>query len=258
MTYYLYRHIRLDTNVPFYIGIGRYINKQYRTCNSQYRRAFSKRNRNQYWQNIINVTDFRTEIILESNNLEYIKSKEIEFIDLYGRSNLNKGTLCNLTNGGDGGAGYICSFATKQKMKVNSAFKNKTGHQHHLSQAVFCYRITGEFVGEYGSHRELERCLNIDRGNINQCLNRHVQQCYGYVFFKEYQGTCIDEISIKNKKIRKIKCLNDNLEIIQVYNSVTLAAKTVGTQTTNISKACKNEKSKIKGFYWRYCEEDNS
>lgn len=43
--YYLYRHIHLDTNEPFYIGVG---TKTIRV----YIRAFTKSNRNIFWKKI--------------------------------------------------------------------------------------------------------------------------------------------------------------------------------------------------------------
>lgn len=106
--YYLYRHIRLDTGKPFYIGIG---TKQevYRP----YRRAYMTFGRNSYWKKIINKTDYEVEIILESNNLDFIKQKEIEFISLY-KLKCDGGTLCNLTYGGEL---TIMLEETKQKIK---------------------------------------------------------------------------------------------------------------------------------------------
>lgn len=90
---YLYRHIRLDTNEPFYIGIGSDLN---------YNRAYSKSNRNQWWLNIIDSIEFRVDIILDELSWEDIKLKEIEFIKLYGRRDLGLGPLVNLTDGGEG------------------------------------------------------------------------------------------------------------------------------------------------------------
>ena len=84
MEYFVYRHIRLDTNEVFYIGIGRKI-ENYNSFKSEYRRAFATR-RNRQWSNIINKTDFDIEIVFESNDHDIIKQKEIEFIKLYGRS----------------------------------------------------------------------------------------------------------------------------------------------------------------------------
>ena len=53
--YYLYRHIRLDKNEVFYVGIGTKRN------NNDYSRAYSKLLRNKWWNNIINKTSYRIE-----------------------------------------------------------------------------------------------------------------------------------------------------------------------------------------------------
>ena len=103
MNFYLYRHIRLDKNEPFYIGIG----KQ-KEGNCAYCRAYSKYQRNRYWKYIAAITSYEVQILFECNDEDLIKSKEIEFIALYGRKDLGKGTLCNLTDGGDGSRKGLC------------------------------------------------------------------------------------------------------------------------------------------------------
>jgi hypothetical protein len=116
--YYLYRHIRLDNNIPFYIGIGTKNNRNHPNIFSEYCRAYSKTDRCTFWKNIINKTNYRVEILLESNDYEFIKRKEIEFIALYGRRNLKLGPLVNLTNGGDGSNGYIPSEITRKNHSI--------------------------------------------------------------------------------------------------------------------------------------------
>lgn len=106
---YLYRHIRLDKNIPFYIGIG---------SDETYSRANSNKNRNNHWLNIVSKTQYDVEILFEHDDYEFIKEKEIEFISLYGRINNNTGILSNLTDGGDGCLGLIHSDASKIKMSI--------------------------------------------------------------------------------------------------------------------------------------------
>lgn len=99
--YYLYRHVRLDTNEIFYVGVGTKI-KKYNSHKKEYQRAYSKSNRNKFWRNIALKTDFEVEIMMESEDHSYIKKSEIEFITLYGRRDLGLGALVNLTDGGEG------------------------------------------------------------------------------------------------------------------------------------------------------------
>lgn len=89
--HYVYRHIRLDKNEPFYIGIA---------SDKSFCRAYSKKNRNLYWHNIIKCTQYRVDILFEDLTFEEACAKEKEFISLYGRG--SSGTLCNITEGGEG------------------------------------------------------------------------------------------------------------------------------------------------------------
>lgn len=98
---YVYRHIRLDKNIPFYIGIGS-------DDKGKYKRAYDNgpTSRNKYWNNIISKTEYDIEIILDNLTWDEACQKEIEFIALYKRKR-DGGTLANLTLGGEGQVGMI-------------------------------------------------------------------------------------------------------------------------------------------------------
>ena len=119
---YVYRHIRLDKNEPFYIGIG---------SDEEYKRASTPKNRNIFWKRIVNKTEFEVEILCDNLNWDEACIKEKEFISLYGRKDKNKGSLCNLTDGGEGVYGLKMSNESKKKM--SDARKGKK-----------CYIITNE------------------------------------------------------------------------------------------------------------------
>jgi hypothetical protein len=110
--YFLYRHIRLDNNQVFYIGIGSKTKGEY-----DYSRAYVKNKRSEFWKNIVEKTEYRVDILLETNDNQFIKDKEKEFISLYGRRDLGIGTLVNMTDGGDGLINYIPSEKTKIKLR---------------------------------------------------------------------------------------------------------------------------------------------
>jgi len=73
---YLYRHIRPDKNLPFYIGVGL-------DSEGKYRRANSKVNRNSYWYNIVNKCGYEIEIIIDNIEWDEALLKEKEFIKIY-------------------------------------------------------------------------------------------------------------------------------------------------------------------------------
>lgn len=118
--HYLYRHIRLDKNEPFYIGIGT------KTLRCQYERANSKASRSSIWKNIVKKTEYEIEILLESDDYEFIKQKEIEFIKMYGRIDKGTGTLSNLTNGGDGTLGRVVTEEVKERHRAGWNPKSNT------------------------------------------------------------------------------------------------------------------------------------
>jgi hypothetical protein len=90
---YVYRHIRLDINQPFYIGIG---------SDELYERSISHKSRNKHWMHIVNKIDYRIEILLDDLTWDEACEKEREFISLYGRRDLGTGLLVNMTDGGEG------------------------------------------------------------------------------------------------------------------------------------------------------------
>jgi len=110
---YVYRHIRLDTNEVFYVGIG------------TKRRAYNKNCRSVYWKRITNKVNFKTEILV--TNLSWEEACELEclLIESYGRRDLKTGQLINMTNGGEGTLGRIISNKHKEILK-----KVNTGKKH--------------------------------------------------------------------------------------------------------------------------------
>lgn len=110
----VYRHIRLDKNEPFYVGIGK-----------TEKRAYSIHGRNKLWKNIILKTEYRVDILFDDLTWHDACEKEKEFIKLYGRDNLRTGTLCNLTDGGDGAFGSVCSDERREKVSNSMIGKNK-------------------------------------------------------------------------------------------------------------------------------------
>jgi hypothetical protein len=112
---YVYRHIRLDKNEPFYIGIG---------TDSKYQRAYSKQSRNIFWNRVVSKTDYEVEILLDNLTKDEAKIKEIEFIALYGKKIDKTGILTNISDGGDGNSGGKHTEEAKLKIGLSNKFKD--------------------------------------------------------------------------------------------------------------------------------------
>ncbi len=104
----VYIHTRPDTQKIFYVGIGK-----------TNRRAKSRCHRSIFWHNIVNKNnkEFIVSILLENLTWEEACEREKILISFYGRKDLNKGSLCNLTDGGDGRDGYIMTEKEKEQRR---------------------------------------------------------------------------------------------------------------------------------------------
>lgn len=119
MRYYIYQHVRLDSNKVFYIGKGTKKRK-----GNAYSRAFTKNSRNQYWKNITQITSYKVEILEEYESEQDCLKRETELIRLHGYSWNGTGTLCNMVEDND----QIRRLARIQSKKKNS----KEVHQYDL------------------------------------------------------------------------------------------------------------------------------
>ena len=105
--FYVYEHIRNDTNEIFYVGKG---------SND---RCFTKIGRNQHWHNIVNFAGFNVRMIFENITEELALELEKELIKELRKQGV---PLVNYTDGGDGVSGYKHTNEARAKMS-----EKKTG-----------------------------------------------------------------------------------------------------------------------------------
>jgi hypothetical protein len=150
---YVYRHIRLDKNEPFYIGIG---------SDKNYQRAKESHSRNKHWVNI-SKNGFEVEILFDNLTWEQACEKEKEFISLYGRADLNTGILCNMTDGGEGAVNRIFTKEHREKIRqskigikrsaetIEKMSIGRKGHKHTEEwKRNMSLRVKGEGNPNYG------------------------------------------------------------------------------------------------------------
>lgn len=243
--YYLYRHIRLDKNEPFYIGIGT-INTNKNTNKGRYKRAYDTHTRNNLWNKVYNKTNknIRIDILYESNFKDEIIIKEQEFIKLYGKKYLNLGTLVNITDGGEGRNGY----------KINEKALENLKNSHYVIKNIKCVEtdIIYKNIGQL--------CKDMFNKNYIPSLvytlnpNSKTKSYKGYHFTTELNKPYINKVKITSfsdrAREKKILCVNNNT----IYNSITECCfKLFGKITcrSNIGKAIKNNK-KFNNLEFKY------
>jgi len=179
MKYYLYQHIRLDTNQIFYIGKGTKSKK-----GNVYRRAFTKNSRNIYWKNIVNIVPYKVEILEEFIHEEDCLKKETELIVKYGYSWNNTGTLCNIVKDIN---------EIKLLARCKSALSN--------SKEVHQYDLEGNYINSFSSIANAEREVPCD---IYNAVSLRLKSAGGFQW-RNYKVPKIDRYDIKLNRILKSK-----------------------------------------------------
>lgn len=180
----VYQHKKVSNNEVFYIGIGKEI-----------KRAFNKTNhRSKHWKNIVNKHDYIVEILF--TDLIWKDACQIEqyLIKFYGRKDLGLGSLCNMTDGGDGTLGHVriikpITDETRKKMsdaqkrngiskeqrnKINEGFKNMSEKSRlNMSKTQFKPKkvLDTDTNVIYKSVKEVSKIFNINYATLKNHLS---------------------------------------------------------------------------------------
>lgn len=164
---YVYRHIRLDKNQPFYIGIGK--------LDNNYVRSRAKYGRNKIWKSIVSITDYIIEIIFDDLTLEEALAKEVELIALYGRLCNNTGILANVSVGGTGVLGLY------------GPLNGNYGKIDSKRRPVLMFNLNGTNVTEFESIVFAANMMGLRKGVISlACNKKNRRRMYGG-FIWEYK-----------------------------------------------------------------------
>lgn len=188
MKFYIYQHRRPDTGYVFYVGRG----KLYQRSNVLPRRAYTKNGRNVIWHGIVerNEGKYSVEIIQWCETTEEANQAEREAIKKFGKIIDNTGTLCNLTDGGEGAEGYSHTDETKNKLKqahaknparierlkskdfIENSIARRKGNpgsmlgKYHSAEAK--YKMSTQRQG--GKHYAAKLVINTDNGIFYDCV----------------------------------------------------------------------------------------
>lgn len=262
---YLYTHTRLDKNEIFYIGISK--------SNVDYKRAYSIIDRNPIWIKIFNKTEYRVDILIESEDLSFIKNKEIELIAFYGRKDIGTGILSNMSRGGDGVHDVCNNGRDIPIIDIHTKCIYKS-----IKQAAEVYNINSGTLTDYLSYKKctnpttLIKLSDYEEGMLNTNLfkgRKRKKEVYDiktketydspeevctktgmsiHVLYHKLTGSCINDTNYiylkdfnegllpKNLKIdSKKKKVIDNITL-NVYNSIKEASDSIPMQEKLLSR----------------------
>lgn len=163
MTEYFYTYIYYDPsrdNEPIYVGKG----TKERAWKHFYRKnmhPFTQRLQFMKKNNIKPIIG-----IYAGLDEEFAHLLEEELIAKFGRKDLGKGTLLNLTDGGEGNSGKIISDEVREKMSIKlSGIPKSAEHKKHISEST-----TGRIPSNKGgtmSDEQKKKIGNANSGNKN-------------------------------------------------------------------------------------------
>jgi len=253
--YYLYRHIRLDKNEPFYIGIGTKKNNKWK---SSYERSYSKKGRNKIWNDIVNKNEnkYKVEILFESDSYDFIKEKEKEFIKLYGQKTKN-GLLANLSLGGEGAFGVKHTKEIREKARLralNMSQDTKDKISKTISKIqlipIYQYSFNGDFIKEWLGLKIAGQKLKISRSNITMSAkDLNSNKGAGGFLWRYYKTEKIKEktnINWRNSILRQYDSKNN---LLSTFDSVANCAKILKIDVKKLYESIRS-KNLFLNSYW--------
>lgn len=226
MSAYVYRHIRLDKNQPFYIGIGRTEN---------YARAFNKRERSNQWKAIAEK-GYEVEILFDDLTWEQACQKEKEFIELYGRIDKKNGTLINFTDGGEGVVNYV--YTNQVRKNISIAQRGNQNWKLRKSTDDWKRKISEKNKGKKRTQEFKDRMSELMRGENNPN--------YGKKLTDKQRQRIID-----TRKRKPVLQFDLDGNFIKEWSSKKECMRS-GYNELGVWGCCNNKKKTYKGYIWKY------
>lgn len=119
-----------------------------------------------------------------------------------------------------------------------------------IKKPVYQYDLNGKFIQSYESINEAQWKVSNHQGSeIQKAVNGKIKSAYGYLWSFE-KKECLTPPSLSYKKI--VYQYDKNMNFIQQYDSINLAAKALNKQPANISACALGKRKTAYGFIWTY------
>jgi hypothetical protein len=242
MRYFLYKHIRLDTNKIFYIGMGTVNEKTPKTFISRYKRAYSKSGRSFLWKRIVNCHGYKVIIIKEFKKKENCLKAETRLIVRYGKIIDNTGILANLVDTNE----EIIRKLVKSAILTAEKRKIKT----------YKYSLEGWYIEEYSSMSIAAENNNTLCTDVMLCM-RGIKYSTGGFIWKNYKTdkvkSYIDTIRLGKKKVLQFDMQNN---FIKEWKGAYEAAKELNISHSAIRNVLIKRAISSNNYKWVYSKED--
>lgn len=245
--YYVYQHIRMDTQSPFYIGKGKGD------------RAASRHSRNPHWRNIARKHGVSVEIVASGLDEELAFLAEVELIDKYRRLGRD---LCNMTEGGDG-VRLIGEAKEKFLQKARDPDVNRrrsASLSASWSDPETKERRRAALIAAYSRKDVLERVSeaatrNNSRPDVREKISASAKAYWSTPGVKESRLAPLLAAS-KAVCARQVRCIEKDVVFPSVADAERWLQKTSNPKASHsaIVNACKGKLRSAYGYRWEYVE----
>lgn len=170
------------------------------------------------------VENFSFEVLEDNIDNEVLKEKEQYYINLY-----------NTYNNG-----------------YNETLGGESGEYLQTGISVCQWDLEGNFIKQWRTAQSVEDELGWAHEDLLRCCRGERITSHGFLWTFSLEQKPIKR---KNKHIKPVQQLDNNLNVIKEFGSIKSAAELLNIPSTHISRACKR-KIKAGGFYWQYLDID--
>lgn len=157
--------------------------------------------------------------------------------------NISVSTINQCLNGRTStAAGYCWSFQLLEQYPISQLLSNK-------AEPVYMYDLENKLLNKFGSIGEAASFIKGERSMIRKACRGELNTAYGYRWKSLNK---LEEGSVNNKPKQILQLDKDTNKIIQIFPSISAAARKLNLSgTSGIRRALKNKESTAYGYKWK-------
>ena len=184
----------------------------------------------------------RMSIYQYSLNGEYIREFENtrEICEIYGGTPRDVSAVCNPKNPTKSYRGFLWSRTKSDKLEPYRNYKINEVHQ---------YSLSGEYLKSFESMPAAGEFLKGSYSIISEAARGRKISAFGFQWRLEKVDNCG---YYENNNAKRVACTDLDGNVLETFDSLTDAAKKIGTKIDYISFTCKGKIEQYKGYKWKF------